>query len=654
MKKQLLFFLLMFVSVQGFSQWSLDPTINTKVNSGVNQYFNPKTIADGAGGIISVFDESVYDSGLSTNISSLFVQRLSASGNAVWPIGGVEISTTPNNIIDKIITSDGSGGIVIVWIEETVAGSYQSRIFAQRVDNTGNRMWGNTGVEIMATEADYELADLVRDAAGDYILSYANVDLEAGFAQKLNSSGAPQWGTGLLLPETAGVHYAPKIYLETGGYLFLWVEEYEVSNEFGAIYYWQRVNTDGTKNGGNVTLFNFAPSAVQHYIESAVPDGTGGFYVGIVETDDVTASLYLQHVLSDNTKTFSNTPYGILVDASIGKPASSWIDFGVALESDGANGVVIGWTDTRSGNDGLYAQRFNASGTKLWGSSDLTLAPGFVSSNFYHGSIKTNTDGDFVFLFNRVQTGSISHLYVQKASPAGNLLYGTSGVLAAGRDVYKGNQEMVVSGNKVVLTWHAFNETESQTNVYAQSVFSSGVLPVKFAGFNAVYQSGKTKLTWTTASETNNAYFEVERSEDAVNFVAIGRENGAGDSNELKNYAYTDVDAFAAGAFLYYRIKQVDKNGEFDYTEVKSVKVPTLAPLIVKSYPNPMVNKLSINLGNDTSAATYLLSDISGKTILKGSFNTAYEVNVAQLPRGVYILNVQSGSQKHQEKIIKN
>lgn len=653
MKIQLLFILLLIAYSDVFGQWSADPSVNTAVSSSTGS--NPRSIADGTGGVITVYDEQVYD-GVTTK-RSLYAQGLSAMGVVKWGTNGIKVTTSPANILDKMITTDGNGGVIVIWIEEQVPGSYTSKIYSQRIDNSGNKLWGVNGIEINGAVADYELADLIRDSQGNYIFTYSNVDLEMVFAQKLTSNGVTEWGSGVLLPDNSGENYGARIYQDGAGYIFLWEEEYEIGNDDGARYYWQRLNANGAKNGANLMLFDFAPApGLQYYINSLVPDGSGGFYVTIIGDDDVVAKLYLQRVLSNGTKVFNATNWGIEVDASIGKlvvqPGNSYVNYGVALEADGSGGVVVGWTDTRSANEGLYAQRFNGSGAKLWTSADVVVVPGFAQSNFFQGMIKTNQDGDLVFLINKVPSGNENHFYVQKISIAGVVQYGSSGVLASSRPSYKYG-EMVISGDKVVLVWEDYDITNSAYRIFAQSVFPSGVLPVKFKDFNALHSNGKTKLTWTTTSEINNDYFDVERSEDGVNFVSIGREKGANNSTEIKNYSFTDPKAYAAGGFLYYRIKQVDKDSQFDFTEIRSVKVATLS-LAFKAYPNPVNSYLTIQLLEDVKQASYSLSNVTGKVLMNGDFVNSHEINIANLPVGIYILNVKSGTSSFQEKILKN
>lgn len=663
MKKHLLFICVMLFSIYGFGQWSADPNVNTVIAAGVNSYNEPRSVSDGAGGVVTTFFENTYDNVTLTSTNSLYAQKISSAGMLQWSGIGIKLSTTANNITESMVVADGSGGVVSVWLEEAVYGSQQTQIFAQRVDNGGNIMWGPTGVAVNATTANYELADLIRDAAGNYVFSYSDNAIQKNFGQKISSSGVVQWGavgTQLVDVGTLGNHTSALVNLDGTGYKFIWQEKYMIGAYEGARYFWQKLNADGTKNGVNFVIDDYVPNAlVRHGIESLAPDGSGGFYFVSVGDNGAVAQLYLQHVLNDGTKAFNATPWGMEIDASIGEMmlegGVNKLKYGVAAVADGSGGVVVGWTDTRAGVDGIYAQRFNVAGAKLWNASDLAIASGISIKNFYGELIKMNEEGDFMFWINQPSATFGDHIYMQKVSAAGVSQFVANGVLVSGRDTYKYG-DMIVSGGRVVLVWVEYG-MGGANKMYAQAVLSSGalagVLPVNFASFNASYINGITKLTWTTATETNNDYFDIERSEDGVKFVVVGREKGAMNSNQLNAYSFTDLNAFTSAGFLYYRIKQVDKSGQFDYTDIKVVKVPTLTAFAVKSFPNPVTHKLNVNLGQDAKAATYLLNDVSGKAWLRGSLVNSQEIDVTRLPVGVYILSVKSGDQNYREKIIK-
>ncbi len=130
--------------------------------------------------------------------------------------------------------------------------------------------------------------------------------------------------------------------------------------------------------------------------------------------------------------------------------------------------------------------------------------------------------------------------------------------------------------------------------------------PVELASFTATTNSIEIILSWSTATELNNQGFEIERSEDNVSFNKIGFVPGLGPTTEPKSYNYLDQPA-SSGTF-YYRLKQVDYDGSFEYSEVVEVELEELnSYLLEQNYPNPF---------NPSTKIKYWISEF-GLTILK-------------------------------------
>jgi hypothetical protein len=112
------------------------------------------------------------------------------------------------------------------------------------------------------------------------------------------------------------------------------------------------------------------------------------------------------------------------------------------------------------------------------------------------------------------------------------------------------------------------------------------VVPVELTSFTAVALNGTVTLEWTTATEVNNKGFDVERSSDNQNFSVIGFVNGFGTTTEGKSYSFSDA-GLAEGKY-FYRLRQIDYNGDFEYSPV--IEADVTAPsvfLLSQNYPNP-------------------------------------------------------------------
>jgi hypothetical protein len=184
-------------------------------------------------------------------------------------------------------------------------------------------------------------------------------------------------------------------------------------------------------------------------------------------------------------------------------------------------------------------------------------------------------------------------------------------------------------------------------------------LPVVLSSFEATWAAGAPALTWTTASETNNHYFAVERSLDGVAFATVGQRAGAGTATAAHHYQFADAAGAALGAAtLYYRLRQVDMDGTATYSPVRTVAVPAAAGTFgAVVFPNPWVEVPTVQLvGQGTGALTLTLCDVLGKTLFTqaaapvGAQQLALSA-AAGLPAGVYFLRISQGTARQVVKL---
>jgi len=178
---------------------------------------------------------------------------------------------------------------------------------------------------------------------------------------------------------------------------------------------------------------------------------------------------------------------------------------------------------------------------------------------------------------------------------------------------------------------------------------SASALPVSLVSFTAQYQDNHVNLNWATASEQNNAYFDVERSLDATNWTSVGQVQGHGTSDVYNNYV--DVDnlqgVIPSGTF-YYRLKQVDFNGNFIYSMIRSVDISS-SPSAISAYPNPTNNILNISWASNSEDNTILrLINTVGTTVyeqtVRGMGIIQKQVDMTGLADGVYYLQIMSAN----------
>ncbi|RYU77724.1 choice-of-anchor D domain-containing protein [Hymenobacter persicinus] len=170
-------------------------------------------------------------------------------------------------------------------------------------------------------------------------------------------------------------------------------------------------------------------------------------------------------------------------------------------------------------------------------------------------------------------------------------------------------------------------------------------LPVELTRFSAAWQADGVQVKWATASEKNNARFEVQRSADGKEFSTIATVQGQGQSTRAHAYAFLDRQPLTTVA--YYRLRQVD----FDGKASLSPKVTVEAATTVSVFPNPARTELHVLL---PATAHYRVLSTVGSVVLEGnSANGGATLNVASLPAGMYQLEVTSAAGRVVRKFIK-
>ena len=188
---------------------------------------------------------------------------------------------------------------------------------------------------------------------------------------------------------------------------------------------------------------------------------------------------------------------------------------------------------------------------------------------------------------------------------------------------------------------------------------STNPLPVELVYFKGKSEGSSTYLYWSTASETNNAYFEIERSSDGLSFEAIGRVEGFGNTNELIDYDYRDSKPIAGAN--YYRLRQVDYDGQFEVHQIILVNHEGhVSDLQVAIYPNP-TDQYNLNVRISSSDSHALvdikMTDISGRIFYLESMPGSSIIDkkikpLNNMDAGIYFITVKQSGNVFKHKIV--
>lgn len=170
-----------------------------------------------------------------------------------------------------------------------------------------------------------------------------------------------------------------------------------------------------------------------------------------------------------------------------------------------------------------------------------------------------------------------------------------------------------------------------------KQVYADAVFPVTFLSFNGLYLDNKVPLKWSTASEQNSSHFEIERSTDGHKYETIGKIKAAGNASTKLDYSFVDNN-LPSQNILYYRLKQIDFDGKFVYSDVVSVKKKEMAPS-VKMFPNPADSEITIfGVADDTQIEVY--NEIGQLVKTVQSLNSGSKISIIDLAKGLYFVKV--------------
>ncbi len=191
------------------------------------------------------------------------------------------------------------------------------------------------------------------------------------------------------------------------------------------------------------------------------------------------------------------------------------------------------------------------------------------------------------------------------------------------------------------------------TNVDLLWNCTASALPVDLIKFNGTPQKRMVNLDWSTASEQNNDYFLVEHSVDGQRFTEVGMVSGKGTSNELTKYSFDH--AKPNSGLNYYRLKQVDFDEGFEYSNVISVMMREAVSVSV--YPTVTKSVINVNfLRADADAELSIISQV-GKQMQVNTLrmdNGTAELDVSALPQGVYFLVVNQNGELETTRFVKH
>ncbi len=476
--------------------WPHDPGVNLPVVPGETRsqylYGGTECVSDGAGGIIIVMD--VWTG---SNNDDLVAQRIGPDGTRLWGTAGVPAVTWTANQYFHSSVSDGQGGVIFAWPDDRGG---TKDIYAQRLDASGNALWGAGGVAVSQASGDQTAPRLASDGSGgawivwtDARNGVSNTDI---YCRRVNAAGVPQsTANGVAVCAATGNQSTPRIAMDglTGaGAIMTWRD---ARTDAGDIYA-QRIQSTSVVAWAADGIVVCNAAGTQQVPAMCSDGGTG---VVVVWSDSRSGTdLYAQRVGSGGTVAWAAN--GVPVCSAVNTQTSPQI------VQDGQGGAIVAFTDYRNGGSDIYAQRFAIdSGTMQWGADGVPVCTQLGSQTA--PQLAADGLGGASVVWTDYRQNDYGDVYVQRLDESGARLWTTSGVPVGTGSDWEYGPNVVSSGPGECLV--AFTR---DPDAVVQKVDRWGYLGAEpvMAGVADVAndQGGQVKVSWLASPLDTDVLFE--------------------------------------------------------------------------------------------------------------------------------------------------
>ena len=362
----------------------------------------PAVTPDGAGGVIIAWTDA------RSGLTDVYVQRLNASGVAQWTANGVTVCNAANAQDQIALTSDGSGGAVLVWRD---ARSGVTDLYAQRVSAAGATQWTANGVTVCNAIDTQSEPSIVAGAGGSSYVVWTDLRNWATsgadlFGQGLNASGAALWAAnGVTLVGAVNDQSTPSVIPNPlGSVLMTWTDDRMGISDIWAGAFSATGNSQWTLSVCSAASAQVSPLAVS--------DGSGGMVSAWRDyrVDGTSSDVYAARITAGGTLPWTGNGVALCTAG----------DDQVIYDacSDGAGGLIAVWYDLSGPTTDVAGQRVNANGSVTWGSNGVVVSGAIASQTAPR--VVTSQDSDGLIFFSDARSGQYD-VYAQRVDKYGKL-----------------------------------------------------------------------------------------------------------------------------------------------------------------------------------------------------------------------------------------
>ncbi|PKP17819.1 MAG: hypothetical protein CVU06_12760, partial [Bacteroidetes bacterium HGW-Bacteroidetes-22] len=393
-------------------QWSTNPAVNNVICNLAGEQAIPKVAVCPNGDIYVGYFSS--ESG-NYNVR---LQRLDGLGNILWTSGGILISNNPQEtwLTDWDMTADPANHAILVFNDIR---NGNTNVYAYRIAPDGSFVWGANGVALSNNSSFNAAAKVIATNAGNIVAAWMSD--EVIIMQKINPAGVVQWGpAGITISATNSLTWPQMMPVGTDEFFMKYYDDSGAGWSPTRHVYAQKYNSSGTGIWSTpAVISNAGGISAQTQILPFISDNNGGFYMAWDDDRDnnLLANSWVQHINASGQAVFQANGVAVSTEGTM----NHWYpELGLPT---GSQEVYVFWNEINGNQDqwGIMAQKFSATGLRLWTDNGMTLIP--VSSTDYYPMAGRNTATDMVLFVEEYSGGVNSFIKAMRVATDGSFVW---------------------------------------------------------------------------------------------------------------------------------------------------------------------------------------------------------------------------------------
>jgi hypothetical protein len=384
---------------------------------------------------------------------------------------------------------DSSGNTIVVWWDDRTGAN--TAIYAQKLNSTGDPQWGADDLLVNGTlSGDHEEPDIAIDSDDNVVIVWFDRNSLDLYAQKLDSDGNALWDSGCIRvnQNTTSWQVDPKVAMDSNGdAIFVWQDGRVATSDYDI--YAQKLNGTGVaKWGANDTRVNQNTDGLQQWEPAIALDSNDFAYVvwGDERAGTTDDDIYAQKLNTSGTVLWGSS------DRKVNQNTDSARQQGADVIVDVNDYAYVVWADERAGinDEEIYGQKLSGGGFPLWGSTDKQISQGSGEASW--PSIATHTDGMLFVSFTDDRKGGLDNrIFAQKLDSEGNTYWGSSDMQFShegATDSAWGSDVDVDSNGNVIVVF----QDNRDTGLNNYSVYANKYVEGNVTGKAYIYHGGST------------------------------------------------------------------------------------------------------------------------------------------------------------------